>query len=458
MAKAPNQIFNYKKWDNIELSDDESDLHPNIDKDSWFRMKHRHRLEREEKEDEEIRVLRRESAEDQRRLNVVLARMKSLQSGANADSEDAEYEDPEALEGEANELQGRIDARNAKINGYLERRKWNIDNICQVKEEATVVNNNKSASLKAEDFKPTGKTEALSASKPAAAATADKAPAAPAAAAAPAATSTAVTKSSSSSASAAAPGPVISRERVAMMSYNDFAIEYEAVLETYSTIRDLEATKEYLFKNCHILLHEHAVSYLLLSALEDEMNMKFERMKIVSRQSQILSHITELGQSTRRDPRDVILPFFMRIMEPAYRAGFDEAVNDFIRRIQKRAIEKRVEMQKERYEDQRQEAPLGPGGLNPFDVLEALPEDMRTAFEEQDTEALHEILGKMPTKQARHWMKQCVDSGLWVPSPESARLFSGEGGDDDDDEEEETPAAAAAASDGKASAAPAGKA
>lgn len=44
MAKNPKNIFNYSKWDNIELSDDESDLHPNIDKDSWFRMKHRHRL------------------------------------------------------------------------------------------------------------------------------------------------------------------------------------------------------------------------------------------------------------------------------------------------------------------------------------------------------------------------------------------------------------------------------
>ena len=42
--------FDYSKWDNIELSDDESDLHPNIDKDSWFRMKHRSRLEREERE------------------------------------------------------------------------------------------------------------------------------------------------------------------------------------------------------------------------------------------------------------------------------------------------------------------------------------------------------------------------------------------------------------------------
>lgn len=40
------RTFDYSKWDNIELSDDEGDLHPNIDKDSWFRMKHRTRLER----------------------------------------------------------------------------------------------------------------------------------------------------------------------------------------------------------------------------------------------------------------------------------------------------------------------------------------------------------------------------------------------------------------------------
>jgi cell division cycle protein 37 len=49
--------FNYKKWDNIELSDDESDCHPNIEKESWFRMKHRARVEREEKEDNEKKGL-----------------------------------------------------------------------------------------------------------------------------------------------------------------------------------------------------------------------------------------------------------------------------------------------------------------------------------------------------------------------------------------------------------------
>ena len=31
--------FNYSKWDNIELSDDEDDVHPNIERESWFRMK-----------------------------------------------------------------------------------------------------------------------------------------------------------------------------------------------------------------------------------------------------------------------------------------------------------------------------------------------------------------------------------------------------------------------------------
>jgi cell division cycle protein 37 len=45
--------FNYSKWDKIELSDDEEDCHPNIDKESWFRMKHRSRVEREEHEDKD---------------------------------------------------------------------------------------------------------------------------------------------------------------------------------------------------------------------------------------------------------------------------------------------------------------------------------------------------------------------------------------------------------------------
>ena len=52
--------FDYSKWDNIELSDDEDDVHPNIDRESWFRMKHRSRVEREEREDADKKKINEE--------------------------------------------------------------------------------------------------------------------------------------------------------------------------------------------------------------------------------------------------------------------------------------------------------------------------------------------------------------------------------------------------------------
>ena len=75
---------------------------------------------------------------------------------------------------------------------------------------------------------------------------------------------------------------------------------------------------------------------------------------------------------------------------------------------------------------------VGPGGLNPYEVLAQLPDDLREAFEEQDTAALSGILGAMKPEEGRKWLKMCVDSGLWVPAPGSKSLL-----DEDYTEEEE---------------------
>jgi cell division cycle protein 37 len=74
------------------------------------------------------------------------------------------------------------------------------------------------------------------------------------------------------------------------------------------------------------------------------MNGHKAKMKQIARQSQILSHITELALSLKRPPRDVVLPFFKRISEAEHGKSFQEAVDIFISRIQKRAIDKRKEM------------------------------------------------------------------------------------------------------------------
>lgn len=79
------------------------------------------------------------------------------------------------------------------------------------------------------------------------------------------------------------------------------------------------------------------------------------------------------------------------------------------------------------------EIPLGPGGLNPLDVLEQLPTSMREAFDKQDLPALHQAVASMKPSEAKKWMKMCVDSGLWVPS--NANEFEALQGGEDDDED-----------------------
>ena len=86
-------------------------------------------------------------------------------------------------------------------------------------------------------------------------------------------------------------------------------------METFCDLNSLEQTKEMLMNEGHILLADHAQNYILLTCLEDEMNGLRDRMKNVCRQSQLLSHITELAKSLNRNPRDMVRPFFAKLEE-----------------------------------------------------------------------------------------------------------------------------------------------
>mmetsp|Transcript_30300 Transcript_30300/g.43322 ORF Transcript_30300/g.43322 Transcript_30300/m.43322 type:complete len:444 (+) Transcript_30300:41-1372(+) len=435
---ANKKTFDYSKWDKIELSDDESDLHPNIDKDSWFRLKHRTRLEREEKEDREVKELESKNVQDNNRLKLIESKLNRFKSGQLG--EDAEFEDFDALEVEIDELKTAIRGRLDRIEEIREKRKWNIDNICKTKEEKTIVNSAQSSSLAAKDIPipppsngsdpttikpPTATESSTTATK--SIPTVNKIESNITPKVSPSVT---VPTTPPQLSKGSEPSTAYSKERLSVMTYNDYVLKHEQILETYSEIADMEATKEYLFKHCDVLLHEHSQSYMLLSSLEDEMNGKKKRMRLVCRQSQILSHIQELGVSMKRDPRDVVLPFFKRIEEKAYLTGFLGAVDDFIRKIQARAVEKRKEMDAERLKEQ-----ADSGALDPYEVLQSLPTALKEAFESQDIQKLQDVLANMDPKEAKQCMKKCVDSGLWVPKDSS--VFEDEDGEEVEGEEEE---------------------
>lgn len=66
-----SKTLNYSKWDNIEISDDDDDCHPNIDRESWFRMKHRSRVEREERIEDDKKKISNENSMATMRMNEI---------------------------------------------------------------------------------------------------------------------------------------------------------------------------------------------------------------------------------------------------------------------------------------------------------------------------------------------------------------------------------------------------
>ena len=396
-------------------------------------------------------------------ISKILSKASSTNNGDDDDSDsDDDLEDIEGLQAELKALQSANDANQAKLDHYEKNKKWNVDNLCHVVEERTIVNQNVGESKFSETGFALPKEEEAAAVAVAAVAVDDKQNSASDEGGVPSkelsaativdvdnktntttksSSSTAVKESSITTTTTKAitkttpklvqpqPTETVNSVAVSMMTYHDFTEKYADVVEEFMAIESLTKSKEFLLQKGDILLQENASSYLLLASLEDEMNGFHEKMKLVARQSQIVSNIAELAKSLQSHPGNVILPFFQRMEDKQLYAGFMEGVNQFIQRIEVRAVQKKVELEEERAREAREkgaeaedavdiseiplEERLGPGGLDPLEVFESLPVSMQEAFESRQKEKLEEALRSMPVEEAEYHMKRCIDSGLW---------------------------------------------
>ena len=378
-------------------------------------------------------------------INKILSKSNS----ADSDSDD-DLEDLDGLKAELTALQKSNAENQIKLDTYEKNKKWNVDNMCHVVEERTIVNDNvgeskfsssgfalpKEADLGVDASQDGETTDVKVATAKAAEKKAEKAKSevvptkemaksnvTEKAKPATTTTSTAVSKPQPQ------PDSPLSSVSVSMLSYHEFTEKYADTVEQFMAIESLDKSKEFLIQNGNILLQENASNYLLLASLEDEMNGFHDKMKLVARQSQIISNIAELAKSLQRHPGNVILPFFQRLDNKELYDGFMEGVHGFIKRIEVRAVEKRKEIDEERAREAKErgasgedavdvseiprEERLGPGGLDPLEVFESLPECMQEAFESREKSRLEEALLSMKPEQAEYHMKRCVDSGLW---------------------------------------------
>jgi len=365
---------------------------------------------------------------------------KTLDNIEQGDDSDDELEDVDGLKAELDQIKKANKARQDKLDDYEKKKKWNVDNMCHVVEERTIVNP-KASEVKFSDSgfalpdyhdetikKVTEKVTAMKTSN-----SSTKSPNTKPKMNKSKATSITKTTSDSSKTKTrpnSSPGPIPSHEPVAMLTYHEFTEKYADVCEEFMGISSLDKTKDFLIQNGEVMLQENASNYLLLASLEDEMNGFRDKMKLTARQSQIISNIAELAKTLKSHPGNVIIPFFRRLEEREHLVGFMEGVNNFVANIIKRAVTKRKEIDDERAKEQAmqkdssegheidlhevpKEERLGPGGLDPVEVFESLPKTMQEAFESRDTDKLKEALLSLEPKDAEMYMKRCVDSGLW---------------------------------------------
>jgi cell division cycle protein 37 len=75
-----------------------------------------------------------------------------------------------------------------------------------------------------------------------------------------------------------------------------------------------------------------------------------------------------------------------------------------------------------------------PGGLDPIEVMESLPAEMREAFESQEVHRLQEVAAKMDIAVFQNHLDRCIKSGLWLP--EGGKQQQPENGDDQNGNDE----------------------
>jgi cell division cycle protein 37 len=217
--------------------------------------------------------------------------------------------------------------------------------------------------------------------------------------------------------------------------YSLFMSDNEKILTEF-TNADWERSNEMCITYGHILMADYANNYFMLKALEAEMEGNKELSGKLCKQGQIISQIHQLAEPMRRPPRDLVPRFFEKFEHEQSRAAFQEGVDHFRKQIAKRAIDKKAEQEKEDAEaaaaeqaaqeqdmqpvslveamyEMTPEERKGPGGLDPIEVFESLPEVLQECFRSGDVDMLKEVAAKMDPKEFSAHFKRCRESGLW---------------------------------------------
>ncbi|CAJ0573490.1 unnamed protein product, partial [Mesorhabditis spiculigera] len=356
--------IDYSRWKKIEVSDDEDDTHPNIDTPSLFRWRHQARLER-------MAEKKMKQEEIQKGRNVAQNKKDELVKKLEDVSLDEKVKSD--LEKELAELKKQEEDYQKKEKELEDQERlepWNVDTIGHEAYSASRIN-------KVTDKKP------------------EK--------------------------------PKITEEEDSKRMAKYFE-DNEELLQKYGRISSIKASEQFILENPR-LSSEYAANWLTIECLNLAIDNRDGEMSNMARQCIILQYLLELAKSLNAEPTNtnIIKNFFKKFQsaDPTYMKMYEDEVTQFQDRLRRRAKDKRDQAIAEYESDEKaKRIANAPGGLDPQEVYDSLPDEMKKCFDEQDISMLQKVAETLDQEVFSHHLRRCIDSGLWVPNAN--------GGDEDD--------------------------
>lgn len=195
-------------------------------------------------------------------------------------------------------------------------------------------------------------------------------------------------------------------------------------LRKFAKIKKDSKADKFLKKNPE-LVHEASEGFLITYAVDRAVEgAEKPELARLSRRCLMIHNLVQSCSQQNVSPIIGVERFYAKIASneqliESYKVELNKQVKELMERIEVRRIERLAELQDipDEY-DEDEKAPLGPGGLDPTEVLNSLPKEMQDAFINQDVEGLKKALSEMDKDMAEYQMRRCIDAGLWV-QPES---------------------------------------
>ncbi|XP_051541522.1 hsp90 co-chaperone Cdc37-like 1 isoform X2 [Myxocyprinus asiaticus] len=202
-----------------------------------------------------------------------------------------------------------------------------------------------------------------------------------------------------------------------------FVQRNEELLKHLGMLRRWDDSQRFLSEYHHLICEETA-NYLILWCFRLQAEQKEALMEQVAHQAVVMQFILEMARNAQQDPRGCFRQFFQKAKagQEGYLDVFHTELEAFKQRVKEYTMKSKGEIPKE---TTHLNTPAG-CRLDPKEVLDSLPPELKTCIQMQDMQILQNVLSTMNPQVAEYHVKRCLEAGLWTNTPRASKEESSE--------------------------------